>query len=76
MNHETIVTCPVTVDHWEEQLRGLIERHVTETGSRKGAAILGEWDVAKGQFLQVCPKEMLVHLPHPLALEARAMPAE
>ncbi len=76
MNHETIVTCPVTVDAWEEQLRGLIERHVAETGSRKGAAILAEWDVARGQFLQVCPKEMLVHLKHPLTMEARAVPAE
>jgi glutamate synthase (NADPH/NADH) large chain len=76
MNHETIVTCPVTVDAWEEQLKALIERHVAETGSRKGAAILAEWDVAKGQFLQVCPKEMLVHLKHPLTMEARAVPAE
>ena len=76
MNHDSIVTCPVTVDHWEGQLRGLIERHVAETGSRKGAAILAEWDVARTRFVQVCPREMLVHLQHPLSLEAKAMPAE
>ena len=38
MNLETIVTCPVTVDHWEGQLKSLIERHLSETGSRRAAA--------------------------------------
>jgi len=63
MNMETLVTCPVTVDHWEQQLRGLVERHQAETGSRKAADILQHWDVEKANFVQVCPKEMLVHLP-------------
>ncbi|PSL16596.1 glutamate synthase large subunit [Shimia abyssi] len=76
MNHETLVTCPVTVDHWEAELKGLIERHVSETGSRKAADILQHWDVEKAHFLQVCPKEMLVHLPAPLAIEEAAVPAE
>jgi glutamate synthase (NADPH/NADH) large chain len=76
MNHESIVTCPVTVAHWEDQLKTLIERHVTETGSRKGAEILAEWDDALPHFVQVCPREMLVHLKHPLAIEAKAVPAE
>ncbi|MGX9352146.1 glutamate synthase large subunit [Shimia sp. W99] len=76
MNMETLVTCPVTVAHWEAQLKGLIERHVAETGSRKGADILQHWDVEKANFLQVCPKEMLVHLKHPLSVEEAAVPAE
>jgi len=76
MNHDSIVTCAVTVDHWEGQLRGLIERHVAETGSRKGAAILAGWEVERGHFVQVCPREMLRHLSHPLALEPKAVPAE
>ncbi|MBO9476305.1 glutamate synthase large subunit [Shimia sp. R11_0] len=76
MNMETLVTCPVTVAHWEDQLKGLIERHVAETGSRKAADILQHWDVEKANFLQVCPKEMLVHIPHPLTLEEAAVPAE
>jgi glutamate synthase (NADPH/NADH) large chain len=66
----------VTVDAWENELKALIERHVAETGSRKGATLLAEWDVARTQFLQVCPKEMLVHLKHPLTIEAQAVPAE
>ncbi|MDF1716658.1 MAG: glutamate synthase large subunit [Antarcticimicrobium sp.] len=76
MNRETLVTCPVTMDHWEGELKGLIERHLAETGSRKAADILQHWDLEKGHFLQVCPKEMLAHLPAPLSREPKAMPAE
>ena len=76
MNMESLVTCPVTVDHWEEQLKSLIEIHQTETFSRKAADILQHWDVEKANFLQVCPKEMLNKLSHPLITEATAIPAE
>ena len=76
MNPETLVTCPVTMDHWEGELKGLIERHLAETGSRKAADILQHWDLEKGHFLQVCPKEMLAHLPAPLSREEQAVPAE
>ncbi|KIC40452.1 glutamate synthase [Ruegeria sp. ANG-R] len=76
MNTETLVTCPVTVDHWESQLKTLIERHVEETNSRKAVDILQHWEVEKTHFLQVCPKEMLNKLSHPLTTEAAAVPAE
>ncbi|WP_170361163.1 glutamate synthase large subunit [Ruegeria arenilitoris] len=76
MNMETLVTCPVTVDHWEDQLKSLIETHQAETFSRKAADILQHWDVEKANFLQVCPKEMLNKLSHPLTNEATAVPAE
>ncbi|NVK44774.1 MAG: glutamate synthase large subunit, partial [Rhodobacteraceae bacterium] len=76
MNLETLVTCPVTVDHWEDQLKGLVERHATETHSLKAKTILDHWEEEKANFLQVCPKEMLVHLPVPLTLEKGAIPAE
>ncbi|MCV6823124.1 MULTISPECIES: glutamate synthase large subunit [Halocynthiibacter] len=72
MNMETLVTCPVTVDHWEAQLKGLIERHVEETGSIKAAEILRHWDIEKSHFVQICPKEMLKHIPHPLSNETDA----
>ena len=76
MNMETLVINPVTVAHWENQLKALIERHLKETGSRKAADILQHWDSEKDNFLQVCPIEMLVHLPHPLTVEDAAVPAE
>ncbi|RLJ41446.1 glutamate synthase (NADPH) large subunit [Litoreibacter meonggei] len=76
MNMETLVTCPVTVDHWEDQLKGLIEEHARETGSVKATRILQDWDVEKANFVQICPKEMLIHIPAPLSLEDQAIPAE
>ena len=76
MNMETLVTCPVEVDHWEDQLKGLIEQHHAETGSRKAGDILQHWDSERANFVQVCPKEMLNKIPHPLTLEQGAIPAE
>jgi glutamate synthase (NADPH/NADH) large chain len=76
INMESLVTCPVTVAHWHDQLKGLIERHAKETGSRKAADLLQHWDLEKSNFLQVCPKEMLIHLKHPLMIEEAAIPAE
>ncbi len=76
MNMETLVTCPVTVAHWEAELKRLIERHVEETSSPRGENILQNWETEKGHFLQACPKEMLDKLPVPLELEDRAIPAE
>jgi glutamate synthase (NADPH/NADH) large chain/glutamate synthase (ferredoxin) len=76
MNLESLVTCAVTHPHWEAQLRGLIERHAAETGSQKAQAILNDWANERVNFLQACPKEMLVHIPHPLSDEREAVPAE
>ncbi|PTM79624.1 glutamate synthase (NADPH) large subunit [Cereibacter johrii] len=76
MNLETLVTCAVGHPHWEAQLKGLIERHVRETGSRHAGRILNDWETERANFLQVCPKEMLVHLPFPLSDEPQAVPAE
>jgi glutamate synthase (NADPH/NADH) large chain len=76
INHETLVTCPVIVPHWVTQLEELLERHVEETGSQKAADILQHWDIEQANFVQICPKEMLVHLPVPLTMEETAIPAE
>ncbi len=76
INMDTLVTCAVTVPHWEGQLKALIEQHVAQTESALGTEILRRWDVERHNFLQVCPKEMLRHLPHPLVIEPAAMPAE
>ncbi|MEP2029386.1 MAG: glutamate synthase large subunit [Paracoccaceae bacterium] len=76
MNMETVVTCPVTVSHWLSELEELVERHAAETGSQKAIDLLQHWDTEVGHFIQICPKEMLVHLPHPILLEEAAVPAE
>ncbi|WP_299304824.1 glutamate synthase large subunit [uncultured Litoreibacter sp.] len=76
INMETLVTCPVTVDHWHDQLKGLIEEHLAETGSVKAGQILQDWDLEKSKFVQICPIEMLKHIPAPLGIEDEAIPAE
>ncbi len=78
INMETLVSCPVGHEHWEAQLRDLIERHHKETGSRRAADILQNWAEEKAHFLQLCPKEMLPHLKFPLAEtgDLSAIPAE
>ena len=76
MNTETVVTCAVAHPHWEAQLKGLIERHLAETGSVRAKEILAGWEMQKHHFVQVCPIEMLGRLPQPLSLEAQAVPAE
>lgn len=76
MNEETIITCAVGHPHWESQLKGLIERHAQETQSVIALRILGDWATERGNFLQICPKEMLPHLKHPLSDEVAKVPAE
>ncbi|MEQ9054744.1 MAG: glutamate synthase large subunit [Roseovarius confluentis] len=76
INRESVVTCPVTELHWLTQLKDLIERHVEETGSRRAAEILQYWEAEKDKFVQVCPKEMLGKLEHPIGIEDSAIPAE
>ncbi len=76
MNVETLVTCAVTHPHWEAELKALVQRHADETGSLKAKGILQHWAAERANFLQVCPKEMLVHLAHPLSADSEAVPAE
>jgi glutamate synthase (NADPH/NADH) large chain len=76
INHETLVTCPVTVPHWLAELEALLRQHLAETGSQKASDILQHWDTEQANFLQICPKEMLVHLKAPLSIEETAIPAE
>ena len=76
LNMDTLVTCPVAVPHWERQLKSLVDAHAAETGSRKAMDILRHWERERTNFLQVCPKEMLAHLPEPLAFGETAMLAQ
>ncbi len=66
INPDSIVLVPVASVHWDGVLRALVEEHARETGSRFAADLLLDWDRARGAFRQVCPKEMLGRLAHPL----------
>ncbi|MEZ5654355.1 MAG: glutamate synthase large subunit [Sphingobium sp.] len=66
-NGESIIWQRLDSEHWEGVLRDLIEQHVAATGSKWSSAILDDWDRWRGQFWQVCPKEMVSRLSHPLS---------
>jgi len=76
INTATVVTCPAREAYWLDQLKSLIERHAAETGSRRAQDIIQYWDMEKHAFLQICPKEMLDKIDHPLGIEEKAIPAE
>jgi glutamate synthase (NADPH/NADH) large chain len=66
INPESVVWQRIAVDHWEMVLTGLIEAHVRETQSRFAAQLLNDWDLVKGRFWQVVPKEMVNRLEVPI----------
>jgi glutamate synthase (NADPH/NADH) large chain len=72
LNGETVIVVPVAAAHWEAELRGLVGRHLAETGSPRAAAILRDWADELPKFRQIVPREMLARLPHPLADAAAA----
>ena len=76
INLDTVVCVPVSEGHYMDQLKGLVKRHLDETGSRKAAAIFQQWEDERGNFLQVVPKEMLDRLAVPLEGLGEAVPAE
>ena len=66
-NPENIIWQRLESAHWEAVLKDLVEQHVNATDSQWSSEILGDWDRAKLNFWQVCPKEMLTRLAHPLS---------
>ena len=53
--------------HWEAACRRLIDEHARETQSVFAARLLATWDREVGKFWQVCPKELIETLAHPLS---------
>ena len=77
VNGESLVWQRLDSAHWEETLHGLIQEHVRQTGSRWAERLLGDWTRVVREFWQVCPKEMVGRLSHPLSDSARrSVPAE
>ena len=69
VNHESVALNRLSSPHWEAVLRDLIAEHARETGSEFADSLLRDWDRVRGQFWQVCPKEMLTRLREPLVKE-------
>ena len=65
-NPDSIVWQRFESAHWEQICKELIAQHVQETGSEFAEKMLTEWELERGKFWQVIPKEMLTRLKHPL----------
>jgi glutamate synthase (NADPH/NADH) large chain len=72
VNPESVEFQRLASPYWEGVLRSLIAEHSAETDSGFAADLLRDWDVARGKFWQVCPKEMVTRLPQPLTAEPEA----
>jgi glutamate synthase (NADPH/NADH) large chain len=72
VNADTVVIQPLASRHWEDVLLDFIEAHAHETGSPRAISLLSAWEFERQKFWQVCPKEMVERLEHPLN---DAMPA-
>ncbi|GFN29869.1 glutamate synthase large subunit [Paenibacillus xylaniclasticus] len=56
-NLEMVLLEPVEEAEDQEELRGMIERHVKLTGSVPGQRVLNDWDNALTKFVKVIPKD-------------------
>ncbi|HEX7740914.1 MAG TPA: glutamate synthase-related protein, partial [Sphingobium sp.] len=66
-NPESIIWQRLESTHWEAQLKALIAEHAVTTDSKWSNTILDDWDRWRRYFWQVCPKEMVNRLKHPLS---------
>jgi glutamate synthase (NADPH/NADH) large chain len=65
-NPESIVWQRLGSAYWEGALKALVEEHASRTDNKWAKRILQDWDRRRGDFWQVCPREMLSRLSEPL----------
>ena len=74
VNPDSVTWQRLASQHWEAELRALVEEHARETNSRYAAMLLHDWDTERDKFWQVVPKEFVKYLAvpmdEPLALRA------
>jgi glutamate synthase (NADPH/NADH) large chain len=66
INDETVVMQRLASSYWEGVVKSLVALHARETQSVYASRILREWDLRVGDVWQVCPREMIERLHHPL----------
>jgi len=67
VNPDSVVWQRFASEYWEEQCKDLIRKHAAQTFSEFSKKLLTEWDLERGRFWQVVPKEMLTRLDHALS---------
>ncbi len=67
VNPDSVVWQRFETEYWELQCKALIETHAMMTGSEFSAKLVKEWELERGHFWQIVPKEMLTRLEQPLS---------
>ena len=65
-NPESILWQRLGAVHWEARLKALIAEHAVATASAWANTLLDDWHIWRERFWQVCPREMVSRLDHPL----------
>jgi glutamate synthase (NADPH) large chain len=65
-NPDTILWRRIASAHWDNVVRTLIAEHFERTESALAAEMLKDWETHRARLWQVCPKEMVQRLAHPL----------
>lgn len=76
INPESLVWQRLDSDHWESVLKTLVQDHADKTDSRWSHSILEDWHIWRDKFWQICPKEMINRIDHPLSDKQTAVAAE
>ena len=53
VNPEIVAVCPITTAEQESTLKGLLELHVSATGSEKATALLSDWPAARLSLIHI-----------------------
>ena len=75
VNSDSVVWQRMQSRYWEGVCRDLVREHYDETQTRFAERLLADWMLESGKFWQICPKEMISRIEHPLDDEPRAQTA-
>jgi len=69
INEESVIYQRVQSSYWADNLKAMVQEHYNQTSSPLAERLLAHWDMELEHFWQVCPKEMINKLEHPLSDE-------
>ena len=71
VNSESVVWQNVETDYWRNFLKELVLEHSKETMSKLSKKIFENYEEEIKNFVQVCPKEMVDKIKHPITLKSK-----
>ncbi len=71
INPDSVVWQSVETDYWKNFLMELVKEHSEETGSEISKQVFNNFSEEVKNFVQVCPKEMVDKLKHPITSKSK-----